>query len=176
MPAGLLQSVNSVFIILLAPVFAIIWQALGRRHKNPNMGTKFSWGLMWLGVGFLVMVIAATRTHGGTVRVLPTWLVLTYFFHTLGELCLSPVGLSSITKLAPRRLGGQMMGIWFMAASLGNLVAGLLGGEIAENPTPHDYLYVAAVPIVAGLLLPLLFIGKWARQAMARAEGGHAGD
>ncbi len=176
MPAGLLQSVNSVFIILLAPVFAIFWQMLGRRHKNPSMGTKFSWGLIWLGIGFLVMVVATMRTQGGAVKVLPTWLVLTYFFHTIGELCLSPVGLSSITKLAPRRLGGQMMGIWFMAASLGNLIAGLLGGEIAQNPTPGDYGFVAAVPIIAGLLLPLLFIGKWAKQAMARAEGGHAGD
>jgi POT family proton-dependent oligopeptide transporter len=176
MPAGLLQSVNSIFIILLAPVFAIFWQALGRRHKNPSMGTKFSWGLIWLGGGFLVMVLATMRTHDGAVKVLPTWLVLVYFFHTLGELCLSPVGLSSITKLAPRRLGGQMMGIWFMAAALGNLIAGLLGGEIAEKPTPGDYGFVAAVPIITGILLPIFFAGKWAKQAMARAEGGHPQD
>jgi len=172
MPAGLLQSVNSIFIILLAPVFAAFWQALSRRKRNPNMGTKFSWGLVLLGVGFLVMVLATQRTEGGAVKVLPTWLVLTYFFHTLGELCLSPVGLSSITKLAPRRLGGQMMGIWFMAAALGNLIAGLLGGEIAENPTPGDFGFVAVVPIVAGIVLPLLFAGRWAKQAMAKAEGG----
>ncbi len=170
MPASWLQSVNSVFIILFAPVFAAFWQMLGRRNKNPSMGLKFSGGLIMLGVGFLVMVWAATYTQTG-VKVLPTWLVATYFFHTLGELCLSPVGLSSITKLAPRRLGGQMMGIWFMGSALGNLVAGVLGGEIAGNPTPGDFGFVAAVSIGAGLVLPIFFLGRWAKEAMAKAEG-----
>jgi proton-dependent oligopeptide transporter, POT family len=172
MPASLLQSVNSIFIIALAPVFALIWQWLNARGKNPNMGIKFAWGLALMGVGFLVMMLAAGQTAGGTVKVLPTWLIATYFFHTLGELCLSPVGLSSVTKLAPRRLGGQMMGIWFMAAAFGNLIAGLLGGEIAENPTPGDYRFVAMVAIGAGILLPLFFAGRWAKEAMARAEKG----
>ena len=170
MPTEWLQSVNSVFIILLAPVFAAIWQMLGRRNRNPSMGIKFSWGLILLGVGFLVLVWAATHTQTG-VKVLPTWLVATYFFHTLGELCLSPVGLSSITKLAPRRLGGQMMGIWFMGSALGNLEAGVLGGEIAGNPTPGDFGFVAAVSIGAGLVLPIFFLGRWAKDAMAKAEG-----
>ncbi len=170
MPTEWLQSVNSIFIILLAPVFASIWQALAARHRNPSMAVKFAWGLVLLGVGFLVMMWASTYTQQGD-KVLPTWLVATYFFHTLGELCLSPVGLSSITKLAPRRLGGQMMGIWFMGAALGNLIAGLLGGEIAEAPKPSDFRFVATTAIVAGALVPIILIGRWAREAMKRAEG-----
>ena len=86
----------------------------------------------------------------------PTWLTITYLLHTFGELCLSPVGLSSVTKLAPRRLVGQMMGIWFLGTSLGNLLAGLLAGEFDPDRIqqwPEFYLRIAIPPILAGLLL-----------------------
>lgn len=170
-PTGWFQSINSVFIILLAPLFATFWQSLAARQKRMSMGTKFSYGLLFLSVGFLVMVWASARTQGGADMVLPSWLVATYFFHTVGELCISPVGLSSVTKLAPRRLGGQMMGIWFMAAALGNLFAGRVGGKIAENPEPRSFLFFAAIPAAVALILPLFFARRWAKDAMAKAEG-----
>ena len=119
--AGALQSVNPLFIILLAPVVGTVWGRLGSR--NPSMAGKFGLGLMLLGVGFLVLMWGSLDLVNGPVGM--QWLVVTYFFHTVGELCISPVGMSSMTKLAPRRLAGQMMGVWFMSVAIGNLVAGL---------------------------------------------------
>ena len=131
-PTTWLQSVNPVFIILLAPVIGMLWVRLGAR--NPSIPLKFGMGLVLLGVGFLVLAWGALYVPEGAaanpaVGVSMTWLVVTYFFHTVGELALSPVGLSSVTKLSPNRLVGQMMGTWFMGAALGNLVAGLFGFE-----------------------------------------------
>jgi POT family proton-dependent oligopeptide transporter len=120
--AGTLQSVNPIFIILLAPVVGASWVRLGTR--SPSTPVKFGLGLILLVVGFLVMAWASSHLDSGKVGM--QWLVATYFFHTIGELCLSPVGLSSITKLSPDRLVGQMMGMWFMGAAIGNLVAGLV--------------------------------------------------
>src|SRR5206468_1916677 len=101
--------------ITLAPVMAAVWVALDRRNLNPSLPAKFAFGLVLLGVGFLVMAGASRLVaHGETVW--PTWLITTYLIHSVGELCVSPVGLSSVTKLAPRRLMGQMMGIWFLAS------------------------------------------------------------
>ena len=112
---------------------------------------KFALGLFFLGAGFLVMAGAALVVAGGN-KAWPTWLTLTYLLHTFGELCLSPVGLSSVTKLAPRKLAGQMMGIWFLATSLGNLLAGLLAGEF--NPDniqhwPRLYIKIVILPAIA---------------------------
>jgi POT family proton-dependent oligopeptide transporter len=132
MPTLWLQSANSVFVIALAPVFAALWIALGKRGKDPSSVAKFAWGLFFAGLGFVVMVLAANIVirGGGKVLVSPWWLVLSYLFQTFGELSLSPVGLSSMTKLAPLKFKGQMMGVWFMAAALGNLIAGLVGGRV----------------------------------------------
>jgi POT family proton-dependent oligopeptide transporter len=132
MPTLWLQSANSVFVIALAPVFAALWLALGKRGKDPSSVAKFAWGLFFAGLGFVVMVVAANIviSGGGKVLVSPWWLVLSYLFQTFGELSLSPVGLSSMTKLAPLKFKGQMMGVWFMAAALGNLIAGLVGGHV----------------------------------------------
>jgi hypothetical protein len=124
-PAGWFQSVNPVFILTLSPIFAALWVALARRRREPSTPAKFAFGLGFLGLGFLVMAGAALGISSGG-KVLPTWLVATYLLHTIGELCLSPVGLSSVTKLAPRRFAGQMMGVWFLATALGNLLAGEL--------------------------------------------------
>ena len=153
MPASWLQSVNAIFIILLAPVFSWLW--LWLKERQPSAPLKFALGLVFLGLGFGVMVLAALRTNGGTQQVLPTWLVLTYLFHTIGELCLSPVGLSMVTKLAPHRKVGQMMGIWFMTLSLGNLLAGLVGGRFETLPLPQLFGAVFATTAGAGLLLAL---------------------
>ncbi len=137
-PASWLQSVNPVFIITFAPVFGWLWLALGK--WNPSTPLKFGFGLILLGLGFLVMAWAAVYATPEN-RVSPMWLVVTYFLHTSGELCLSPIGLSSITKLAPKKLVGQMMGIWFMGASLGNLIAGQ--GRVSDGgPPPHPAVRV----------------------------------
>ena len=132
MPTLWLQSANSVFVIALAPVFGMLWIALGKRGKDPSSVAKFAWGLFFAGLGFVVMLFAANIVikGGGHVLVSPWWLVLSYLFQTFGELSLSPVGLSSMTKLAPLKFKGQMMGVWFMASALGNLIAGLVGGHI----------------------------------------------
>ena len=170
-PTTWLQSVNPLFIIALAPVFAMIWQGLASRDRELSMPAKFSWGLLLLGVGFLVMVWASVRTQSETVQVVPAWLVAAYFFHTIGELCLSPVGLSSVTKLAPERLVGQMMGIWFMATALGNLFAGIAGGQFGTLTTVELFGRVAAISIGSGILLTLVVLGRWTAAALDRVEG-----
>src|SRR5690606_25286947 len=126
-PATWFQSVNSFFIILLAPVFAAVWVGLGKRGIDLSSPAKFAFGLAMAGVGFVLMIFAARAVvaSGGATLVSPWWLVGSYFFQTVGELALSPVGLSSMTKLSPRKYVGQMMGIWFTASALGNLIAGL---------------------------------------------------
>jgi proton-dependent oligopeptide transporter, POT family len=138
MPTLWLQSANSVFVVLLAPVFAALWVALGRRGRDLSSPGKFAVGLFLTGLGFLIMVAAANIVvrGGGQVRVSPWWLVLSYFLQTTGELAISPVGLSSMTKLAPRRFAGQIMGVWFMAIALGNLIAGLVGGRVDPERLP----------------------------------------
>lgn len=134
-PATWFQSVNSAFIILFSPLFAALWVGMAKRGIELSSPAKFALGLALAGVGFLLMLFAANDVvaSGGKTLVSPWWLVVSYLFQTLGELSLSPVGLSSMTKLAPRQYVGQMMGIWFLAASVGNLVAGLVGGRV--DPT-----------------------------------------
>ncbi|MCM3880799.1 MAG: peptide MFS transporter [Vicinamibacterales bacterium] len=153
MPASWLQSVNSLFIMLLAPLFSAMWLALGSR--SPSITAKMALGLLQLGVGFAVMAWASVYASAAHT-VSPNWLVATYFFHTTAELCLSPIGLSSITKLSPHRYVGQMMGIWFMGAALGNLVAGRVAGLIGSLPLPQLFGAVTLFSVGTGLLL-LLF-------------------
>jgi POT family proton-dependent oligopeptide transporter len=157
-PASWFQSLNPAFIIILAPLYSMMWTALARRQMDPSSPLKFAIGLIVLGVGFAVMIGAATLVAQGQ-SVLPTWLVFTYLFHTMGELALSPVGLSSVTKLAPRRFVGQMMGIWFLANSLGNILAGLLAGEFRADTLeqmPGLYLQIVLTTVGAGLVLALV--------------------
>ncbi|MGQ0430673.1 MAG: peptide MFS transporter [Gammaproteobacteria bacterium] len=157
-PAGWFQSLNPVFIILFAPLFSMLWIALANRHFDPAAPAQFAFGLILLGLGFLVMVGAAGVVAGGAQAV-PYWLVLTYLLHTFGELCLSPVGLSTMTKLAPQRFVGQMMGIWFLATSLGNLFAGLIAGDVSDvgiNEMPGQFMNIFWFGLVCGVVL-LLF-------------------
>ena len=157
-PAGWYQALGPVFIIAFAPVFASLWVRLARRNLDPSIPVKFAFGLLLLAAGFLVMAGAAKVVVAGN-QAAPTWLVTTYLLHTFGELCLSPVGLSSVTKLAPRKLVGQMMGVWFLATSLGNLLAGLLASEFNADNTggwPALYLKITILPVIAGVLLILL--------------------
>ncbi len=134
------------------------WIWLARRNANPSIPGKFGLSLLFLAAGFVVMAIAAKLAVGGG-KVAPTWLISTYLLHTIGELCLSPVGLSSITKLSPKRLVGQMMGVWFMATSLGNLLAGVMAGEMSSvAEMSSGFWQIAAGPAVAGIIL--LFLAR----------------
>jgi len=157
LPVSVLQSINPLFIIAFAPVFAWLWLRLGKRE--PSSPAKFSLGLIFLGLGFGVLVWASMLSvgpNGQTFKVSPLWLVVTYLFHTFGELCLSPVGLSTVTKLAPHRKVSQLMGIWFMSLALGNLLAGLIGGQFESFPLPQIFGAVFATTAGAGLILALL--------------------
>jgi len=144
-PASWLQAVNSAFIWMLAPVFAWIWLALGRRHREPSSPAKFAYGLFFVGAGFLLMVGAALSSGAAGQRVTPLWLITVYLMHTIGELCLSPVGLSTMTKLAPARVVSQMMGVWFLATSLGNYLGGRVAGLFETFPLPQIFGAVTAV-------------------------------
>lgn len=164
------QSLNPAFIIIFAPVYAWMWVALAKRNLNPSTPMKFGLGLVILALGFFVMVAASRLVASGN-QVFPTWLFFTYLFHTLGELALSPVGLSATTKLAPKRYVGQMMGIWFLGAALGNVVAGLIAGEFdAENlqTMPSQYLQIVLTTGGAGLIF--LVLTKPLKKLMAGVE------
>jgi len=149
-PASWFQAVNALMIIALAPVFAWIWVALGRR--DPSSPAKFAVGLLFVGLGFLVMMGAAQATGGGHL-VSPMWLVVTYLLHTIGELCLSPVGLSSMTRLAPDRVKGMMMGVWFLATSVGNLIAGRVAGLYESFSLTQLFGAVTAFALISSLIM-----------------------
>ncbi len=127
-PPGILQAVSPFLVIVLAPTSAFLWLALSRRGLDPPAPVKFAFGLFFMGLGFLVMYFAAQHVLGGH-KVAPTWLICTYLLHTLGELCLYPVGLSYMSKLAPPRFAGQVMGLWFVSLALGGNLAGQLSGQ-----------------------------------------------
>lgn len=163
-PSGWFQSLHAVFVILFAPGVAALWIALTRRGLNPPLLAKFAGGLLLLAAGFLV-VMWGSRHALASGPVLPTWLLGTYFLHTCGELLLSPVGLSSVTKLAPPRLVGQMMGIWFLASSLGNLLAGLFAGEVSgENAAAMPERFFQVVLTAGGTGVLFLLIAKPAQR------------
>jgi POT family proton-dependent oligopeptide transporter len=128
MPTAWLQGVNPLFIIGFAPVFGALWVALGKRGRDLNASAKFGAGLILLGLGFLVMYFGSLHVLAGE-KVLSTWLIFAYLLHTFGELSLSPVGMSYMTKLAPPRFVGQVMGIWFLSLALGSNLAGQLSEQ-----------------------------------------------
>jgi POT family proton-dependent oligopeptide transporter len=155
-PASWYQAVPPIFVILLAPLFAWLWIALNRRGRDLHAVTKLGLGLLQLGLSFVVMMLAAELAVKTGQKVLPTWLIVTYLLQTTGELCLSPIGLSNVTKLAPPRFVGQMMGTWFLATALGNLAAGLIGGEIGSgtiDAMPSRFLWMALVGAGAGVVM-----------------------
>ena len=123
-PASMFQSLNAGFIFTIAPLFALLWIALAKRNMEPSTPIKFSIGIVFVGLGFLALVYGMKSSVGLQTGVV--WIILIYLLHTLGELCLSPVGLSSVTKLSPQRIVGFMMGMWFFASAAGNYVAGLI--------------------------------------------------
>jgi POT family proton-dependent oligopeptide transporter len=147
--ASYFQSVNSAFIIAFAPVFAWLWIKMGTRQ--PSSTAKFSWGLLFVGLGFAILIPVANST-----LVSPWWLTLTYLFHTFGELCLSPVGLSAMTRLAPARAAGTMMGIWFLADGVGNFIGGRLASVYDTFPLPQLFGLVAGFCFVVAVILVFL--------------------
>jgi len=152
-PASWLQSLNALFIIILAPVFAWLWVKLGRHE--PSSPAKFSLGLLAAAAGFAVLALGAARAEGG-VLVSPLWLMAVYLLHTVGELCLSPVGLSAMTKLAPARVSGLLMGVWFLSLSMGNYLGGRIASLYEALPLDTLFIMIAAFGALAGLLVALL--------------------
>ena len=131
-PVSWTQFLNPLFVVMFAPFFAYLWIYLGKRNLNPNTPIKFAIGLIFMGLGFIVMLYAVEYALiSAPVGV--QWLLLTYLLHTFGELVLSPVGLSAFSRYSPKKYLGQMMGLWFLASSLGGVLAGLLGGEATET-------------------------------------------
>jgi proton-dependent oligopeptide transporter, POT family len=163
MPATWFQSINSLFIIICAPLFGALWVRMAKSGREMSSPGKFALGLFFAAVGFALMIPAANAvlSSGGTLKVSPWWLVASYFFQTLGELSLSPVGLSSMTKLSPRKYVGQMMGIWFLATSVGNLIAGRVGGNIDPEKleqTPKVFTGTTIALAASAVILALLAI------------------
>jgi proton-dependent oligopeptide transporter, POT family len=162
-PATWFQSVNSTMVIVLAPFFAALWMTLGRHGGDLSSPAKFTLGLVFAGIGFALMIPAANRVvaSGGHILVSPWWLVGSYFFQSVGELCLSPVGLSSMTKLSPRKYVGQMMGIWFLATAVGNLIAGRVGGNVDPEKLeqmPKLFTLTTASLLGAAVVLALFIV------------------
>jgi len=153
-PSSWYQSVEPVFVVTLAPVFAWLWLRLGRHQ--PTSPAKFAYALLLLGGSFLLLAFAAHLYERSHVKVSPFWLVALYLLHALGELSLSPVGLSTVTKLAPARIVGLMMGVWFLALSLGNFLAGVVAGFFGSFPLPQLFGAVFLTTTASALLLALL--------------------
>jgi POT family proton-dependent oligopeptide transporter len=176
-PSSWLQSVNAMFLWMLAPVFALLWMKLGR--AEPSSPAKFAYGLLFVGLGFLVVAVAARMSPPvaagipvtaetqlpAEALVSPMWLILVYLLHTVGELCLSPVGLSAVTKLAPERLVGSMMGVWFLSIALGNLVGGEVSRYFESFALPN--LFGAVFLTTAGSALLLALLVKPIRRLMS---------
>jgi POT family proton-dependent oligopeptide transporter len=152
-PSSWFQSLNPLLIFVLAPLFAWIWARLGSRQ--PSTPVKFAIGLLGVGIGFVILVPAARQAALG-VRVSPGWLTATYIVHTIGELCLSPVGLSAMTKLAPARIVSLMMGVWFLGASVGNYIGGNLAGFYETWPLPSLFAAVGLSGLAAAVLMLLI--------------------
>jgi POT family proton-dependent oligopeptide transporter len=152
-PSSWFQSLNSLFVILLAPAFAWLWIRLGKRE--PSSPAKFALGLVLVGLGFVVVAVGALRGASG-VPVSPLWLTATYFLHTCGELCLSPVGLSAMTKLAPARVASLMMGVWFLSDAVGNYIGGRVASFYESFSTASLFAVVAGFAIGVGIVLMLL--------------------
>ena len=152
-PSSYYQALQPLFIITFAPVFAWFWLRLGPRE--PSSPTKFSFGLLLVGSGFAILAVAATFAATG-VKVSPLWLVVTYLLHTWGELALSPVGMSAMTKLAPARIAGLIMGVWYLSIAIGNFTGGRVSTLYGSMSLPTLFAVVAASGLAGGLLMAVI--------------------
>ncbi|MFD2168217.1 peptide MFS transporter [Thalassotalea euphylliae] len=154
-PASWLQSVNPIFVILFAPMFAAMWLKMG--EAEPNSPKKFALGMFFLGLGFISMVMAAIQIGDSeTAKASIIWLILAYMFHTMGELCLSPIGLSLVTKLAPLKYTSLLMGMWFFFSGVGNYAAAWVGQMVGDVGPFAAFMGVAIMAFVAGIILWLI--------------------
>ena len=165
-PASWLQVLNPILVVLLSPFMAYLWFFLGKRMLDPSLPFKFGLGLIFMAIGFIFISYGASiAMQEGLAGA--KWLLLTYLFHTIGELTLSPIGLAAISNLSPKRFVGQMMGVWFLASSLGAIIAGLLSGQATYEGVetmPALFNKIAIISSIAGLILILLSkpLNKWA--------------
>ncbi|GAC13302.1 peptide MFS transporter [Aliiglaciecola lipolytica] len=168
-PPAWFQSANSFFIITLSPFFAALWVNLGKRMITPSYGIKCAIGLVIMATGFIVMFFAAQIAASG-LKAAPYFLVATYFLHTVGELCLSPVALAAVSKLSPKRFAGQMMGVFVLTYSIGNVTAGLLAGGLDPDnlsDMPNLFWGIGQITVAAALVVGLLTLKtrKWEKLA-----------
>lgn len=169
-PTAWFQSANSIFIVLLSPFFAALWINLAKRMITPSYNLKCALGLIIMASGFIVMFFAAQIAASG-LKAAPYWLIATYFLHTVGELCLSPVALSAVSKLSPKRFAGQMMGVFVLTYSIGNIIAGLLAGNfdpenVSEMPGLYLQISLFSIGIGAVILLLTLKARHWEKAAI----------
>lgn len=166
MPASAFQSFNAIFVVTMAPIFALIWQFLGKRGMEPNSPAKQSIGLFLLAVGYLVIAFGV-RGVDPSVKVSMLWITSLYFLHTLGELCLSPIGLSMVNKLAPARFASLLMGVWFLSTAAANKFAGTLSSLYPEVGNPKSFIgfevatlfdFFMVFVIMSGVASVILFI------------------
>ncbi|MGO1329269.1 MAG: peptide MFS transporter [Idiomarina loihiensis] len=176
-PTTWFQSLNSFFLVALSPFFAALWINLSKRMINPSYGFKSAIGLIIMATGFIVMFFASQAAASG-MKVAPYWLVAVYFIHTVGELCLSPVALSAVSKLSPKRMAGQMMGIFVLTYSIGNVVAGRIAGGLDPNdpqamPELYWTIFLFGVSVGAVVFVLALFTRKWEKLAPDDGEDEH---
>jgi POT family proton-dependent oligopeptide transporter len=172
-PASWLQSVNSLVLILTAPLFAAFWTVLARKGREPSTPVKMAAAMVLLGAGFVFMVLGAQRSEGGRL-VSPLWLIGAYSLHTFGELCLSPIGLSLVTKLAPVKLASLLMGAWFFATGISEFLAGLLAsvtdkierGELFHLFGGQADFYFVFVVTSALAAIGLALLTPWLKRRM----------
>ncbi|MDH6124111.1 oligopeptide:H+ symporter [Kitasatospora sp. GP82] len=155
-PSSWFQSLNPLYIMALAPLFAWLWVWLAKRAKNPTTTMKFAIGLLMIGASFLVMMMAMAASAGG-VKVTPLWLAMVYLIQTIGELTLSPVGLSVTTKLAPTKYASQMMGVWFLAVTAGDCVAAIFQLVLGDNVVGSTWYFAVqgVMALIAGVALAM---------------------
>ncbi|WP_297634305.1 peptide MFS transporter [uncultured Clostridium sp.] len=159
-PVSWLQSLNPVFVLILSPIFAKVWFVLANRRKGDmKVPVKMAIGMIVLGVGFLVMVFATMSVGDGTnpvVKASMWWLVITYFFNTVGELCLSPIGLSMVTKIAPAKLASLLMGVWLASSGVANILGGFIASNLDSFGAKEIFGLISGVCIILGIVLLLL--------------------
>ena len=157
-PASWLQVLNPILVVILSPFMAYLWFFLGKKMLDPSLPFKFGLGLLFMSVGFLFIAYGANiAVQEGVAGA--KWLLLTYLFHTIGELTLSPIGLAAISNLSPKRFVGQMMGVWFLASSLGAIIAGILSGQATYEgikSMPDLFNKIAIISSIVGLILILI--------------------
>jgi POT family proton-dependent oligopeptide transporter len=157
-PSSWFQSVEPLFVICFSPVFAWLWLRLARSNREPSSPLKFTLGLFFLSLSFALVIPAARAFESSGGRVSPWWLIGLYFLQMTGELCLSPVGLSMVTKLSPARLVGLMMGVWFFATAMGNYVAGWIAGFLQDRTFSDVFEAAAMNLVIATVILAALIV------------------